>query len=154
MKEKILIVEDNLRNMRLMELLLRGNGYTLLKATDGEEALEVAVREHPDLILMDIQLPGLNGLEATRQLRQMPAFSHIPILAITAYAMGGDKEKFIDADFDAYLSKPINTRELREMITDLLGQRTDPSVSTNSDRLPTSGLFSKRSSCTMTAIFL
>ena len=125
MKGKILIVEDNPRNMRLMELLLRGNGYTLLKATDGEEALEVAVREHPDLILMDIQLPRLSGLEATRQLRQMPAFSHIPILAINAYAMGGDKEKFIDAGFDACLPKPINTRELREMIAELLGQGTE-----------------------------
>lgn len=122
MKGKILIVEDNPRNMRLMELLLKGNGYTLLKATDGKEAMEVAVSEHPDLILMDVQLPRLSGLEATRQLRQMPAFSRVPILAITAYAMGGDREKFMDAGFDAYLSKPINTRELREMIAELLGQ--------------------------------
>ena len=122
MKGKILIIEDNPRNMRLMELLLKGNGYTLLKATDGKEAMEVAVSEHPDLILMDVQLPRLSGLEVTRQLRQMPAFSRVPILAITAYAMGGDREKFMDAGFNAYLSKPISTRELREMIAELLGQ--------------------------------
>ena len=125
MKGKILIVEDNLRNMRLIELLLKDSGYTLLKATDGEEALDVAVSEQPDLILMDVQLPKLSGLEATRQLRQMPAFSRIPILAITAYAMRGDKEKFIAAGFDAYLSKPINTSELREMVAEMLEQRSE-----------------------------
>ena len=125
MKGKILIVEDNLRNMRLIELLLKDSGYTLLKATDGEEALDVAVSEQPDLILMDVQLPRLSGLEVTRQLRQMPAFSRIPILAITAYAMKGDREKFIAAGFDAYLSKPINTSELREMVAEMLEQRSE-----------------------------
>ena len=125
MKGKILIVEDNLRNMRLIELLLKDSGYTLLKATDGGEALDVAVSEQPDLILMDVQLPKLSGLEATRQLRQMPAFSRIPILAITAYAMRGDREKFIAAGFDAYLSKPINTSELREMVAEMLEQRSE-----------------------------
>jgi len=124
-KGKILIVEDNLRNMRLIELLLKDSGYTLLKATDGGEALDVAVSEQPDLILMDVQLPKLSGLEATRQLRQMPAFSRIPILAITAYAMRGDREKFIAAGFDAYLSKPINTSELREMVAEMLEQRSE-----------------------------
>ena len=125
MKGKILVVEDNLLNMRLIELLLRDGGYTLLKATDGEEALEVAVSEQPDLILMDVQLPKLSGLEATRRLRQMPAFSRIPIIAVTAYAMRGDREKFIAAGFDAYLSKPINTSELREMVAEMLEQRSE-----------------------------
>jgi len=124
-KRKILIVEDNLRNMRLIELLLKDSGYTLLKATDGEEALDVAVSEQPDLILMDVQLPKLSGLEATRRLRQMPAFSRIPIIAVTAYAMRGDREKFIAAGFDAYLSKPVNSRELREVIAEKLGQRIE-----------------------------
>ena len=76
-------------------MTLRGRGYTLVKASDGEEALDMAIRERPDLIIMDMQLPKLSGLEVTRRLRQMTAFSHIPIIALTAYAMKGDKEKFI-----------------------------------------------------------
>ncbi|MFC2001467.1 response regulator [Chloroflexota bacterium] len=120
MKEKILIVEDNPQNMRLMAMTLRARDYTLLKATDGEEALDVATREQPDLILMDIQLPGLSGLEVTRRLKQMPEFSQIPIIALTAYAMKGDWEECIEAGCDAYLSKPVNTRELPRMITEML----------------------------------
>ena len=120
MKDKILIVEDNPQNMRLLEMTLRGGSYNLLKATDGEEALDMAMREQPDLIIMDIQLPKLNGLEVTRKLRKIPAFSHTPIIALTAYAMKGDKERTIDAGCDVYVSKPINTRELPEMIAQML----------------------------------
>ena len=123
MKEKILIVEDNPQNMRLLEMVLRAKNYTLLKATDGEEALDIAIRERPDLIIMDIQLPKVNGLEVTRKLRETPLFSHTPIIAITAYAMKGDKERVIESGCDAYLSKPINTRELPEMIAEMLLQR-------------------------------
>ena len=125
MKGKILIVEDNPRNMRLMELLLRGSGYTLLRATDGEEALVMAAREQPDLILMDVQLPRLSGLEAARRLRRIPVFKCIPIIAVTAYAMKGEREKLIAAGFDGYLSKPVNARELREVIAEKLGQRIE-----------------------------
>ena len=120
MKEKILIVEDNPQNMRLMKMVLSAKGYTLLKATDGKEALDKAMRERPDLILMDIQLPKLNGLEVTRKLRETPAFSNIPIIALTAYAMKGDKQRFIDGGCDAYLSKPINTHELPGVIAQML----------------------------------
>jgi len=120
MNQKILIVEDNPQNMRLIEMVLRAKGYTLLKATDGEEALDTAIRERPDLIIMDIQLPKLNGLEVTMKLRETPALSHIPIIAVTAYAMTGDKERFIDGGCDAYLSKPINTRELPGVIAQML----------------------------------
>jgi len=123
MKEKILIVEDNPQNMRLIEMTLRARNYTLLKATDGEEALDVAMRERPDLIIMDIQLPRMNGLEVTRKLRETPAFSHTPIIGVTAYAMKGDREKVIESGCDAYLSKPINTRELPEMIAEMLSPR-------------------------------
>jgi len=123
MKEKILIVEDNPRNMRLLEMTLRAKGYTLLKATDGGEALDIAVRERPDFIIMDIQLPRLNGLAVTRKLREIPEFKHIPILAITAYAMKGDRERVIGAGCDAYLPKPINTRELPRMIATMLLHR-------------------------------
>ncbi len=122
-KEKILIVEDNPQNMKLLGMVLRAKNYTLLKATDGEEALNIAMRERPDLIIMDIQLPKMNGLEVTRKLRETPAFSHTPIIAITAYAMKGDRERVIESGCDAYLSKPINTRELPEIIAGMLLQR-------------------------------
>lgn len=101
-------------------MTLKAKGYALLKAADGEEALAVAMREKPDLIIMDIQLPKMSGLEVTRKLRQIPAFNNTPIIALTAYAMKGDKEKFIEAGCDAYLSKPISTRELPEIVGKML----------------------------------
>ncbi len=124
MNEKILIVEDNPQNMRLMEMTLRSCRYTLLKAVDGEKALDVATREKPDLIIMDINIPKINGDEVTRRLRQMPEFSHTPIIALTAYAMKGDEEKFFEAGCDVYVSKPINTHELPKLIEEtLLGRK-------------------------------
>ena len=123
MKQKILAVEDNPQNMRLLEMTLRSKNYTLLQATDGEEALDMATRERPDLIIMDIQLPKINGLEVTRKLRDTPAFSHTPIIGITAYAMKGDKERIIESGYDMYLSKPINTRELPRIIAKMLLQQ-------------------------------
>jgi len=122
MSTKILIVEDNRQNMKVVEMTLRPHGYTLLEATNGEEALERAVRHKPELIIIDIQLPKLNGLEVTRTLRQMPAFSHIPIIAVTAHAMKGDKEKAIDAGCNVYLTKPINTRELPGVVAKMLSE--------------------------------
>ncbi|MFC1983466.1 response regulator [Chloroflexota bacterium] len=123
MKKKILIVEDSPENMRLHEMVLRAKNYILLKATDGEEALAVAMRERPDLIMMDVQLPKMNGLEVTKKLREAPEFGQTPIIAITAYAMKGDRERVIEAGCDAYLSKPINTRELPEIIAEMLLRR-------------------------------
>lgn len=120
MKEKILIVEDNPQNMRLVEMTLQTEGYILLKASDGEEAMDIATRERPDLIIMDMHLPKMSGLEVTRKLRKLPAFSRTPIIALTAYAMKGNKEKFIKNGCDAYLSKPINTRELPKVISEML----------------------------------
>ena len=127
LKEKILIVEDHPQNMRLIGMILRAKGYTLLRAVDGEEALDMAIRERPSLIIMDIQLPKMSGIEVTGRLKQMPEFSHIPIIALTAYAMKGDKEKFIEAGCDAYLSKPINTRELPGLINEMLLSRKQDS---------------------------
>ena len=120
MAERLLIVEDNPLNLKLLLVTLRPYGYTIFKATDGEEALEVAVREKPALIMMDMQLPRLSGLEVTKRLRQMPDFNHVPIIAVTAYAMKGDREKFIAAGCDAYLPKPINTRELPGVVAEML----------------------------------
>ena len=131
MKEKILIVEDNPLNMKLLKMVLRAENYTLLMATDGEEALDMAMREQPDLIIMDIQLPKMSGLEVTRKLRETPAFSHTPIIGVTAYAMKGDKERVIESGCDAYLSKPINTRELPEVIAEMLLQQQKDNLSSN-----------------------
>ena len=120
MAKKILIVEDNPQNMKIVLMILRPHGYTLLEAADGNEALEIAASNKPDLILMDMQLPKVSGLEVIRRLRQMPAFSHIPIIAVTAYAMKGDDERIIEAGCDAYLPKPINTRELPKVVAEML----------------------------------
>jgi len=124
LKEKVLVVEDNPQNMRLIELLLRGKDYTLLKAGDGKEALDMVTREHPDLIVMDIQLPEMSGLEVTRRLRRMPAFSRTPIIVLTAYAMKGDRERFLKAGCSVYLDKPTGTRELPAVIEQLLRGKT------------------------------
>lgn len=123
MPEKILIVEDNPQSMRVALMTLRPHGYTLLQATDGEEALAVASRDKPALIIMDLQLPKVDGLEATRRLRQMPDFSGIPIIAVTAHAMKGDEERVLEAGCDAYLPKPINTRELARVVAEMLLKR-------------------------------
>jgi len=125
MKEKILIVEDNPVHTRVIEMTLRGKNYTLLKATNGEEALDIAKRERPDLILMDLNLPQMTGFEVAKKLRDNPAFSRTPIIALTAYAMRGDRERVIESGCDAYLSKPINTRELPGMIAKMLSQRQE-----------------------------
>jgi two-component system cell cycle response regulator DivK len=128
MSKKILIVEDDPRSLKMIQMILRPYGYSLLEATDGEEALKVACSDKPDLIIMDLRLPKVSGLEVTRQLRQMSDFSHIAIIAITAYAMKGDEEKAISAGCDAYLAKPINTRELPKLITKMLLQRKENST--------------------------
>jgi len=130
MKEKILIVEDDPRNMRLLEMTLRARGYTLLEATDGREALDIVVRERPDLVITDIQLPKMNGLAVTKKFRKTPGFEDTPIIAITAYAMKGDRERAIEAGCNAYLSKPINTRELPEVIAAMLLHRQSGKIPT------------------------
>jgi len=123
MKEKILIVEDNPLHMKLMEMTLRAKDYVLLKATDGEEALDMAMKEQPDLILMDIRLPKMNGFEVTKRLREKPEFNHTPIIALTAHAMAGDRESVIRSGCDTYLSKPIDTRELPGLVAKMLLKR-------------------------------
>jgi CheY-like chemotaxis protein len=119
-KYKVLIVEDNPMNMRLIEMILKSDNYLLLKARDGEEALAIAAIDHPDLVLMDIRLPKLSGLEVARRLRKKAQFSHIPIIALTAHAMKGDEEKAIEAGCDGYVSKPIDTRRLPKLVADML----------------------------------
>jgi CheY-like chemotaxis protein len=119
--------------MRLVKMVLGNKGYSLLEATDGEEALAVAIEGRPDLIIMDIQLPKMDGLEVTRRLRQTPEFSQVPIIALTASAMEGDREKIIAAGCDEYISKPVNTRQLPEVVAEMLRRgRGSPSLSGDS----------------------
>ena len=131
MKEKILIVEDNSQNVRLLKMALSAKGYTLLEAADGEKALDMAINNKPDLIIMDIQLPKVNGVKVTKKLRQMSDFKQTPIIAVTAYAMKGDEEKIMKAGCDAYISKPINTRQLPEIVAKMLLQRQKDSIEGN-----------------------
>jgi two-component system cell cycle response regulator DivK len=122
MPKKVLIVEDDPKNLKLAVMTLKSRGYELICAVDGEEAVSTTFSEKPDIILMDMQLPRISGLEATKQIREHPDFAEIPILALTAYAMKGDEDKYMDAGCTAYMSKPINTRELPEKVAELLGE--------------------------------
>jgi two-component system cell cycle response regulator DivK len=110
--ERILVVEDNEKNMKLFRDVLVATGYHTLEATTGGEAVEVATEETPDLVLMDIQMPGIDGMEALKRLRADDRTASIPVLALTAQAMQGDRERFLAAGFDGYISKPVNVREL------------------------------------------
>ena len=123
MLKKILIVEDNPTNLRLIRMVLRNKGYSVLEATDGEEALLVAIEGRPDLIVMDIQLPKMDGLEVTKRLRQTSYFRRVPIIALTASAMEGDREKIIAAGCDEYISKPVNTRRFPLLVAEMLRRR-------------------------------
>ena len=121
MKAKtILYVEDNELNRKIVRDMLRRTPYQLLEATDGEAGIAVARTECPDLILMDIQLPKISGLEAMRVLRQAVETANTPIIAITSFALSGDHQKAKDAGASAYLAKPYSPRELLEMIRELL----------------------------------
>jgi len=116
MAHRILYVEDNFQNKRLVRKILNARGYEVLEAGDGLTAIEMATRELPDLILMDISLPGIDGIEATQRIKASTGTSHIPIVALTANAMRGDRERFIAAGCDDYLPKPISTAELLGML--------------------------------------
>jgi len=118
--EPILIVDDNATNMKLVRILLASEGYDVRTAADAEEALNVLKEFYPRLILMDVQLPGIDGLELTRRLKSDPATQDIMILGLTAYAMKGDKERIIAAGCDGYIPKPIDTRTLPELVAGYL----------------------------------
>jgi two-component system cell cycle response regulator DivK len=109
--EQILVVEDNEKNMKLFRDVLQAKGYSIMEATTGGRAIELAIEHVPDLVLMDIQLPDIDGVDALGQLRANERTASIPILALTAQAMEGDRERFLSAGFDGYLSKPVNIAE-------------------------------------------
>ena len=119
MSKSILYIEDNEFNRKIVRDLLARTSYRLIEAVDGEQGVATALHEIPDLILMDIQLPKLSGLDATRQLRADPKTAPIPIITITSFAMSGDEQKAKDAGATAYLAKPYSPRELLRTIRNL-----------------------------------
>ncbi|MFQ5586092.1 MAG: response regulator [Thermodesulfobacteriota bacterium] len=117
---RILVIEDHPSNMKLVTRLLTKEGHEVLQATDGGSGVETAIREMPDLILMDIQLPGIDGLTATRLLKEDEKTGRIPIIALTAFAMKGDEQRMLDAGCDGYISKPIRYREFLDTVESFL----------------------------------
>ena len=116
MKKTVLIVEDNELNMKLFSDLLEGHGYATLKTANGIEAIELAREHHPDLILMDIQLPEVSGLDVTRWIKEDDDLKSIPVIAVTAFAMKGDEERIREGGCEAYLSKPISIGKFLETV--------------------------------------
>ena len=114
--ERVLVVEDNDKNMKLFRDVLQATGYSTLEATTGEQAIELALSQAPALVLMDVQLPGIDGVEALERMRQNERTASIPVLALTAQAMSGDRERFLEAGFDGYLAKPVDVIELMEAV--------------------------------------
>lgn len=116
MSKRVLIVEDNELNMKLFHDLLDAHGYETLQTRDGMEALEIARAERPDLILMDIQLPEVSGLEVTKWLKEDDSLKQIPVVAVTAFAMKGDEEKIRQGGCEAYIAKPISVAQFMETV--------------------------------------
>jgi len=112
----ILVVEDNERNLKLLRDVLEYAGYDVRVARTGEDGVTLAVKEPPDLVLMDLQLPGIDGMEALRQLRESPRTANIPVVAVTAQAMKQDRERALDAGFDGYVEKPISVRAFPDQV--------------------------------------
>jgi two-component system cell cycle response regulator DivK len=120
MSRRILVVEDQEDNRRIIRDLLTAGGYELIEATAGDEGVAAAQRERPDLILMDIQLPGIDGYEATRRIKADPALKHIPVIAVTSYALSGDDQKALAAGCDGYVTKPFSPKVLLAKIREYL----------------------------------
>jgi len=120
---KILIAEDNAVNRELLRELLEMRGYTVVEACDGGEALRMIDETQPDLLLLDIGMPVLDGFAVVRKIRENPRLAQLPVVAVTAYAMQGDREKILNAKFDGYLSKPVNSQSLAEELDRLLTRR-------------------------------
>jgi two-component system, cell cycle response regulator DivK len=122
-EKKILLVEDNPVNRRLAVFLLRSQGYEVREATTALEAFEMLKNDRPDLIVMDIQLPGMDGLETTRKLKEQPATADIPVIAVTSYAMKGDREKALAAGCVGYVTKPIDKNIFIQEVAAHIGKK-------------------------------
>ena len=116
MKKKILCVEDNTVNMLLISRIIEAEGYELIKAEDGNVALDILTNTVPDLILLDINLPGINGLELARRFKADDKIAHVPLIATTAQVLSGDRERCLEAGCDDYIPKPLDIRKLRELM--------------------------------------
>ena len=124
MTHVILVVEDNERNLKLLRDVLEYSGYDVRAARTGEDGIALAASELPDLVLMDLQLPGIDGMEALRQLRESPRTADIPVVAVTAQAMKHDRERALQAGFDGYVEKPISVRAFPDQVRGFLsGER-------------------------------
>ena len=123
LSKRVLVVDDNQDSRELVVKVLKNRGYEMIEAADGEEAVEKAVAEMPDLILLDISIPKLNGYEVARILKGKEGFKGIPIVALTAHAMKGDRMKALEAGCEGYISKPINVRELAAQVKSFLKGR-------------------------------
>ncbi len=121
MSKRVLVVEDHEDNMRIMSDMLSSAGYEVIKAVTGVEGVAMAESHNPDLILMDIMLPGLDGYEATRRIKDNAALRHIPVIAVTSYAMDGEESKAEEAGCDAYFSKPVSPRTLLAKVREYIG---------------------------------
>jgi len=119
---QVLVVEDNEKNMKLFRDVLQASGYRLLEAATGERGLELAAEHQPNLVLMDIQLPDIDGVEALGRLRADARTASIPVVALTAQAMHGDRERFLDAGFDGYISKPVDVVEFVKTVKENCGE--------------------------------
>lgn len=128
MKKKILVVEDNEDNLYLIKFILESNGFDVIEARSGATAVGLAVQENPALIIMDIQLPGIDGLEATRRIRASEADGDIPIVALTAYVMASDVDKTVEAGCTGYIEKPINPDTFMSEIQKYLSQGHHSSI--------------------------
>ena len=120
MTHVILVVEDNERNLKLLRDVLEYAGYDVRAARTGEDGIALAVKEPPDLVLMDLQLPGIDGTEALRRLRENPRTADIPVVAVTAQAMKQDRERVLEAGFNGYVSKPISVRAFPDQVRGFL----------------------------------
>ena len=120
---RILVVEDNPLNLKLVRVVLQPAGYDVIEAQSGEEALRVAQEDPPDLVLMDLQLPGIDGTETLHRLRQGPLARNVPVVAVTAFAMAEDRERAAQAGFDGFVEKPISVRDLPGQIEAFLDGR-------------------------------
>jgi CheY-like chemotaxis protein len=123
---KILYIEDNDQNFYLVNFILSAKGYSVTRAHDGREGIDLATRERPDLILLDIQLPVMDGYETARELKKIPVVSTTPIVALTSYAMAGDREKALGAGCTGYIEKPINPKIFTEQIGHFLPAGPSP----------------------------
>ncbi len=123
-RESVLIVEDNAKNLKLVRDVLQFHGYATLEADSGEAGIELAREQHPSLILMDVQLPGMDGRAAVKVLKADASTQHIPVVALTSFAMKGDRESLLAEGFDDYMAKPIDIKELPKVVARSLRERS------------------------------